>query len=198
MAGNTPLNRAADVPLDVDAMLRREMAVEPSPEFLPRVRERIRDESPQTRWQWRWLLPAGALVAACVAVLAVNLPPAAPIAAPPAPSLATAKPIAPIALSPVDPVFTLEREPRNQHVRVAAASAAGEPALPTVIVDQRQRLALATLVRIIRAGKLTDESFAQTTPVNLEAIREQVKPVQIGPVTVSPIAVDGVLPSEKQ
>jgi hypothetical protein len=62
-----------------------------------------------------------------------------------------------------------------------------------VIVDARQRAALATMFRMVAQGRLTEEAFAQTMPQSTRPIREQVSPVGIAPVEVSPIAVGGVL-----
>ena len=208
MAGNTSMNDRGGgrtpEPMDFEQLLRCEMAIDPSAEFLPRVRERLNVESSSARWHWRWLLSVGALATTATAIFAVSLLRTAPIAAPPAPRVEMG---GAIALLPARPVLTHRVEPHQRQVRRAAdavaasatvASATAEPPLPQVIVDQRQLAALSMLIRIIRDGKLTDESFAQTTPVNLEAIREQVTPVHVGPMTVSPIPVGGVLQSESR
>jgi hypothetical protein len=58
-----------------DETLEREieaaLAVDPSPEFLARVRARVADEERPTGWPFRWHWVAGTVVTAVVAVLAV-------------------------------------------------------------------------------------------------------------------------------
>ncbi len=206
MAGNTPLNPEFQARLDdIDALLRRELAIEPSPQFLPRVRERIRHEPVVTHWRSLWLFPVGALAAACAAIFAVSVWRTAPVAAPAAPRLAIAAPIgaiAPVDLPPAHSAPVSDGIDNARPVRtpaVTTVAAAGEaPSLPVVLVDERQRSALALFIRVIQEGVLTEEAFARTTPVSLDPIRDGVKPLQVVPMTVNAIEVDGVLPSEKQ
>ena len=69
-----------------------------------------------------------------------------------------------------------------------------EPA--AVIVDARQQTAIASVMQLVAEGKLTAESFADTTPQSVDAIREQVLPLIVPPVQVSPFTVGGVLQKE--
>ena len=180
--------------IDVDALLRRELSIEPSPEFLARVRERIGAEPQRSTWHWRVLLPASAAALCMTAiVLVAGGDPVTHPAAPPAPALSTGSPI------------VAHRPPGvEEHVvpPPAAVPAASRVAVarrdPEVIVDESQRAALAVLFGIIRDGRLTDQSFARTTPVSLQAMREGIAPVDVAPLAVSPIGVDGVLQKEKE
>jgi hypothetical protein len=202
MAGNTPMNAPDGIrlpdPMDVEQLLRREMAVAPSPGFLPRVRARIEGESFSSRWGWRWLVPAGA-VAACGALAVAAVLSSGSVTAPvgpAAPSLAVGQPI-----RMIDPPPVPRTLPAHAGARIAPGvdrvAIVTAPQQPMVIVDERQRAALLTLARIIRDGKLTDESFANTTPVTLQAIRDGVVPLEVIPVAVSPIGGDGVLQRER-
>ena len=66
MDGRTdPLNDAA-LEREVEALL----LVQPSPEFVARVRSRVADESMSSGWGWRWPIAAAA-VTATVAVVGV-------------------------------------------------------------------------------------------------------------------------------
>ena len=191
MARNTPL----DLPDDFDELLRRALAAEPSPEFLPRVRERISAEPQRSPWGWPLLFSAASLSIACVCVISLNLL-TRPVAAPPvasAPAVRIAPHIAPGVRQDPEALDVPARAPFpvTAGVRDAAVKPAQEQ--PVVLVDERQRLAFRTLARMLGDGKLTDKAFAQTTPQSLDAIREQIVPVGVAPVTVSPIAVDGVL-----
>ena len=70
--------------------------------------------------------------------------------------------------------------------------------LPEVIVDGRQRAALATLFRMMEQGRVSGDSFAATVPVSMEPIAEQVGAIIIAPVFVSAMPPGGVLPYENQ
>jgi hypothetical protein len=186
--------------VDLDRLLRREMAIEPSPEFLARVRGRIQAGAAPARAKWTLFFPIGAGAATAALVMALNVAARDQVTAPRIPQpprLATVQPIGGIAALPLERDARARRIPerprvdeRRPVVRIAVPD-------PPVMIDERQRAALAALVRIIRDGKLTDQSFAQTTPMSLDAIGEQIAPVRVSPVTVSPIAVDGVLQKEK-
>ena len=203
MAGNTSMNaprsdRTPD-PMDFERLLRGEMAIEPSAEFLPRVRARLDAESSSAWWQWRWLTPFAALAGVAAAFLLVNILTGHRAAAPPAPpppALAVAQPV-PSIEPPSQRVAAETRDivPGSPATRRVAVTA-GQSDVP-VIVDVRQRAALATLMGVIRDGKLTGESFKNTTPVSLGAIRDAVVPLDVAPVTVSPIGGDGVLQRER-
>lgn len=205
MAGNTSMNVPEDArlpdPMDFERLLRREMAIAPSAEFLPRVRERLSVESSPAQWGWRWLFPAGAAAAACTAILVLSVlssDRASVAVPPPAPSLAVAQPIR--VFEP--PAMEARTLPTHDEATSSPAVAfrvatATPPSEAPVIVDEGQRAALAILMGVIRDGKLTDASFAKTTPVSLGAIRDGVVPLEVVPVTVSPIGGDGVLQKER-
>jgi hypothetical protein len=183
---------------EFDALLRKELSIEPSTGFLPRVRERIA-AAPMRGWDLRWLMAAGA-AAMCVMAIASGsigrLGPAPP-AVPPQPSviLRAAEVVTSAVPRPV------KRPPLRRRVvqsspPVAATHRHGSPHVEPpleVLVDQRQRAALATLVEMLRTGRITDKAFARTIPPSLDAIREQVVPVEVLPVSVSSLGVDGVL-----
>lgn len=205
MAGNTSMNARGDgrtpEPMDFEQLLRREMAIEPSAEFLPRVRMRLSAESSPARWHWRWLLPVGAVAVAGAAFLVANVLTSDPVAAPPAPhapALAIAQPVPFIEPQSLRLPAGATRDIATRSAPIARRIAgAPAPSDMPVMVDVHQRTALARLMGIIRDGKLTGESFANTTPVSLAAIRDRVVPVDVAPVTVSPFGGDGVLQRER-
>ena len=181
---------------EVDALLTQELSVTPSPEFLPRVRERIRLEPAPSRWPR--LLILGPMAAAATLVLAAGLTywitattsPVAPT--PPSLTIAAVNPHAnvpePRVPSPESRVPSPESRVPNPESRVPNPEY--RVPYPEVIVDERQKVALFSLLRLINQGQLTEESFKSTTP----------PPTEIGvePVAVSPIVVGGVLPGETE
>jgi hypothetical protein len=178
-----------DLPEEFDALVRRTLAVEPSPEFLPRVRERIVDCRP-SRWMAPWMLAGG--VAAAAVTLAIGLAwfPRAPVVSPlppPAPAMvASARP------GPTLPVIQPAASPRAHAIRPRPVGAPqASTVVPVVIVDQRQRAALNKFVRMAQQGNL---NLAPVEPATNLAIEEQLMPIAVEPVAVSPIPVGGVLP----
>jgi len=176
--------------LEFDALLTQELSVTPSPEFLPRVRERIRTEPAVSRWGWLWImapLAAAVLVVVAVGLSLVSEPPV-PSPQPPAPVSAQASADKPAPESPAP-------SPRSRALSPAPANRESRTATSEVLIDPRQREALLSLMRLVDQGGLTEESFKRTTepPAVIEA---QVKEIAVDPLVVSPIAPGGVLPSE--
>jgi hypothetical protein len=181
-----------DLPGEFDALLKQALSAEPSAEFLPRVRRRVAGERPRTFSFWTTMSLAGAAVAAA---LLVALWPGArtePVVVRPAPEMASvSRPADP----PVRPQVEVAPDPRPP-LRGAAPARAVRPARsaePEVIVDRHQHAAIASVLRLVEEGRLTAESFVHTPPPSMQAIREQVTPVGVPVVQVSPIAVGGVM-----
>jgi hypothetical protein len=194
MADHTPVN----LPDEIEALLRESMAVEPTPQFAARVRQRIELEPQKTRWNWTWLIAAGAACAALV--LAIVLPLSrshgneslAVPAAGPAPAVEIAR--VPRQESP-------SAAGNSERARVETSRAPIErlqPGIkvrpersefPTVIVDPRQRAALNALARLGAQGTVSEEVLEKlaATPASVPAS------IAVDPLVVSPIAVGGVL-----
>jgi hypothetical protein len=191
------------LPDDFDDLLRRTLAVEPSAEFLPRVRERVAATTPR-RLDLRWAF-AGAVALAAVLVLAIWLAPAIRVDSPQTAPVVAAAPPSPLEVPPPSPAVVEAQPPRHAAVREPGSRPRGarnqektvvrfEP--PAVIVDERQQAAIASVMQLVAEGKLTTESFAGTTPQSVEAIKDRVLPVVVTPVHVSPFAPGGVLQKE--
>jgi hypothetical protein len=187
------------LPDDFDALLRRTMAEEPSTALLPRIRERIAMEPVPVFSPWRLAFVAAPGVAALAVILWLGLGPASVSV----PSTAPVPSVQQVANSRAakSPGLTTEagQKPRVLSSGQAAPTrhvVAKVTAEPVVIVDERQRIALLALMRMVGDGRLTEKAFAQTVPPSIEAIREQVVPVAVAPVEVSPIPTGGVLPNE--
>jgi hypothetical protein len=189
-------NEQVDLPAELDALLRRTLAVEPSPEFLPRVRERIADGRP-SRWPTSWVLAGGVAAAALALAIGLAWLPGSPIVTP-APPAAPA-PVMAASERPVPPVPTIQRaaSPRPRPVPPRPVRAVREsPVAPVVIVDQRQRAALGLFLRMAQQGTLPEETLAETSPTLHQPLDEQIVPIALEPVAVSPIPVGGVLHNE--
>jgi hypothetical protein len=163
--------------LDLDALLREALAVEPSPAFLPRVRQQIAEPALR-RWRWTWLAPVTATATLAIAVWPADVRPPNP---PAAPRLAVTVPARAAPSLPASVV------PRTGH-RVPDIGYRS----PEVIVDQRQRAALLSFMRTIEDGRLPDDAFKHTTAAPV-TVAEDVFEIFPLPVAVSPIVVGGVL-----
>jgi hypothetical protein len=181
------------LPDDFERLLRTEMSVVPSPAFLPGVRQRVATEEMRgSKWTWRILVPAGALAAA--SALAISLSGVTDAVNPPdAPARPVLQTMAPIArVMPLPANYPVARENLHPPVRRVAIAT---PAEPTVVVDERQRTALNTLLRMVHQGRLTEAAFAETVRTSLEPIRDGVVPLGVDALAVSPIEAGGVLQS---
>ena len=189
-----------ELPGDFDRLLRRQLSVEPSAAFLPKVRERIAAQSSRRAGWSPWTVGFGA--AAVLVLLVVWLKPQPSPVGVPAPSQAAVtpkgQPSGPSADAGRDvPGFRRSRPVRRPRQPMAVA-AVTSPHEPVVIVDERQSVAVAAVYRLVLEGKLTSEAFAHTTPQSLEPIRNQLIPLSVRPLDVSPITVGGVLPMENE
>ena len=168
-----------DATLDLDALLRQELAVEPSVDLLPRVRQQIA-ASPARSWRWTWIAP---MTAAATLALAAVVP--SDVQAPQAP----AAPI--VAIEGLGPQsFARPHEapvPDTGHRIPESRQQNAE-----VIVDQRQRDALLSFMRILNEGQLPGDAFKHTTSAPVD-VAEDVFDIFPVPVAVSPILVGGVL-----
>ena len=195
MAGDTHL----ELPDEFDALLRRALSIEPSPSSCRAF---------VSGWAHRLdgcvglgVCGISATAAATVCVVAVALsvlsdtPPA-----PPAPQ-APAQRVAPRLAAAAAPQHAAPAVPTRlrSRARSAPAPSASAPArdMPVVMVDQRHRAALTAVMRMVSEGRLTEDAFAQTTRPSMQPIRDQVAPIGVTPVQLSPIAVGGVMQSEK-
>ena len=193
------VDKRIDVPDEFDALLRRALSVEPSPAFLPRVRERIREQPHGVHWNWRLWLTGAAAAAVCVAGVVVGTRrdgASAPAAVPQSPVVQQARPIArPSAPDTADPVV-----PKPLHRRTVAPrtlpSVARSLDQPVVIVDARQRAALTVVMRMASEGRLTEDAFKHTTSPSMQPIRDFVVPIGVKPMELSPLALGGVWHSE--
>ena len=190
----------------LDRELQTALAVDPSPEFLARVRTRIANEpAPSASWL-SWKLAAAAAIAA-IMVLAVVLSrphekvPMSPAAV--AQGGSRAEPARPTEPAPRVSPGRGPNAPALQPAAVArafppAASAVGPTASePEILLDPRESMALRRLITGTRDGSIDLSAALQaTTPTAMEL--PEITNVVIAPLTIEPLApaagAEGVRP----
>jgi hypothetical protein len=180
----------------IDQEIQDALKVDPSPEFLARVRTRIANEPAPSAWRWSWTVAAGAVAASVV--VAIVLSPVreksivAPVtqtaaAGPKAPALQpAAEELAPVAQS-------AERRPAPRMV-IATALAVQQP---EILLDPAETRALQRFIAGARNGRVDLAAVQQSTspaPMELEPVADIV----IAPITIEPLAplagAEGVRP----
>jgi hypothetical protein len=188
----------------LDREIERALAVEPSPEFVARVRTSIAIE-PSTHPVWRlsWTFAgAGAAVAAIVFALVVSWPERTVA---PAPRLVQVAPPAPVAPQPSavsDPstVRSPEAVARRAHKPVALQQDASpstkafafQTSEPEILIDSREAAALQRLISGVRDGRVDlSPVLHATTPTAMEL--PPITDLIIAPLSIEPLApVEGV------
>jgi hypothetical protein len=176
-----------------DALLDREieslLAVEPSPEFVARVRTRVAQEPEQGRWRSVWMFAVAGTVA--VVIVAVIAWPSRE----PAPPSSTSIDVPRLAktVETITPPTTTERQPlasRRQSGRRAATvtSIARDREfdidLREVVVAENEARAFASLVASIRQHRFDAAMSSAPNPDTPLEIKElpPVEPLEIEPI----------------
>jgi hypothetical protein len=176
----------------IDEEIRGALDVDPSPEFLARVRTRLATEPAPSAWRWSWtIVAAGALAAA--AIMAIVLTPAREKATP-ATQTAEAGPKGP-ALRETEPARSpavrkpgpslLERRPRPSGPGEAIASRQ-----PEILLDAAETRALRALIAGVRDGRV-DITAAQNSRAPAPTDLEPITDIVIAPLSIEPLAPQG-------
>jgi hypothetical protein len=175
----------------IDGELRSALAAAPSPELLPRVRERLAEDAARKGWALRRWLPAAvgalALVVAVWQWPATPSPPRSPEArlGPPRrepPSTAsTAAPQAPLPAEAAPPLPSSAAPPR----RAVAALRHGGPAEPEVLVPRDGELALRRFVGLLRSEPEQGQALLRA-----EGGLEPLPDLAIVPLEVKPLSAE--------
>jgi hypothetical protein len=150
-----------------DSSLDREiasmLAVEPSPEFLARVRARVAEEPEPNTWRWSWVVAtAGAVAVAIVTVIVWPSPESVPASDAAVPSPRVAEAVETIAPPPssIAPSPRRAQPPTASARRLAAAPDRGiDIDLPEVVIAENEVKTFASLVASIRQSR-----FAAAVP----------------------------------
>jgi hypothetical protein len=172
--------------------LERALAVDPSPEFVARVRTSVAREAPSPRW-WRPRFVVVTGLALIAIAVALSLRPVPPASSRPAvverawslPADAPAQPREPAARADL-PGMVRERPSRAR----AAAPQARQP--PTsrdadVVIAADEATALRRLLAAIRDGHVAPGSLPAATP--LMALQAPAD-LTIAPIAVAPLAIE--------
>jgi hypothetical protein len=193
---------------DLDRELDAALEIDPSPEFLTRVRMRIESEPRDAGWPLgvragarRWALAGlGALAAAVLAVAVIRsgrsesarpanqvagmVPPASAFAAPSVPS-------APVPLPPAEVVppgsGIVRRAPARSSSRTAAAATTG--GTPPVLVAANEVAALERLFARAREGRVDMLALPEQPDPSVEsAPLAPIEAIDVAPISVSPLS----------
>jgi hypothetical protein len=163
-----------------DAALEQEiealLSVEPSPDFVARVRSRAAEESTSSRWGWRW--PIAALTTG-VALAAIGVA----LSWPSATSTPSTSPVVPPVAARTDEHRSVITPPRDEPVAVperhdvaraiAAPRRAIDIALPPVIIAENETRAFAVLVK---SAPHTQFDFVATAASNMTPVEVDKMP----------------------
>jgi len=202
MQSDDALNDAA-----LDRELERAFAVDPSPEFVTRVRGRIADEAPRA-WTWNrpWSFAGGPIVAIAVILIAIQLwdrrevPATVPLLAARTVAPVTgrlidrASAVAIAASQPVDvvplPVRRLRESPAEPDRRAVQAIAVAQDPAAEVLLDPRETTALRALIAGVRSGRVNlDPVVRASVPTAMDL--PPVDAIVIPPITIEPLAPAG-------
>ena len=180
-----------------DQEIRDALNVDPSPEFLARVRTRIATEPAPSPWRWsRTIAASGAMAAALVVAVIVSRP-AQPIERRPGP----VGPATTAATGPTEPsVWAGPKGPALQETPVPAAGSAKAFALRVasgfsqtvtgeaeVLLDPSETRALRALIAGVYDGGV-DLAALQRDPSRAPMDLDPIAEIIIAPITIDPIA----------
>ena len=174
-----------------DAALAREIeaafGVDPSPEFLPRIRARIATERPGQGWMWSWRWVEAVAVLAGVAMIAVWTL-REPVPAPHDPRLTNASPVASVNQPPAL-VESSGQVPNPVSVSGIRSARSRQPAgevQPQVVVSPGEAVALRQLMVAIAARQV--EAIDIPKLGGESAPLAPIEQIVLEPIELSPIA----------
>jgi hypothetical protein len=190
----------------IDEEIRAALEVDPSPEFVARVRTRLATEAAPSAWRWSWAFTTAATVAAAIVVAAALWRPES--RAVPRPGAVQAA--APKAEAVSQPQETADAtaglgataKPRSaKALALQTTAAAGldgsRSAAADVLLDPAETRALRQLIAGVRDGQV-DLAAAQNSVSPTQMDLQPVAEIVIVPITIEPIAppagAEGVIP----
>ena len=169
----------------LDAELSAGIAIDPSPQFAPRVRAAVQATTAAShRHRWFWL--GGLAATAAAAVIVVASWPTEHAIAPPAPPIAQGPPQQ---LKPVESANPVPPPQAHSQTVVARARETKTQVTPEpeIIVAAEQRIAVERYVAMFRAGSLETSALATSPQPMLAPPSDLV----VAPLEVEPMAVPG-------
>jgi len=178
-----------------DETLAREieaaLAVDPSPEFLARVRARVAQEERPVSWPLRWQWVAGTVVTAIAALLAVYVAraPEPAVSRGPEP-IAVVRPLPDAKSSTLTAPAIAERQPapsssgsvRTRTPVAASIGAASATAVPEVLISDEERRGFQLLL-----ASLSKEKDAKQLEKALSTVETSGPPwLEVSPIVIEP------------
>ena len=168
-----PMNDAA-----LERDIERVLAVDPSPEFLARVRTRIAEEPSPASWRFGWLFAGVATAAVAVAVVLAIFD-VSPVRQPASARLLASRSIGSVVEVPS--VGSVGADPRVRPERRVRPE-------PTILFDARETMALQRLIAGVRDARMDLEPLLKEPPMAPQSLDELV----IAPITIEPLVPGGV------
>jgi hypothetical protein len=192
----------------IDDDIGKALRVDPSPEFLVRVRARVAEEPQPSAWRWSWPLAGAAALAAAIVIAAV--------VSRPEPKTTSAPQVVPAvvqAFSPATPDVAQAfrpAKPASEGAPAAGPTTAGlklstppvmpgpaTAAAPEILIDTRERQVLLRLIAAARDGRV-ELLAAQTGTMAAATELAPVADIVIPPIAIDPLAplsgAEGVRP----
>jgi hypothetical protein len=187
----------------LDREIARALAVDPSPEFAARVRQRIANEAAPSTWGSRWMVAAGAALAAAAVLLLVILRAPRVASTATTPAMLSARTLSNVGRMPSTtapapsssssvasafrrmPTFSrmLEQTPAIRNSPIRHHDVVHEP---EILVDPREARAIRALVEGVREGRVDLSAVSRASIVDIE--RPPVTPLDIPEIVIEPLA----------
>jgi hypothetical protein len=202
-------NHAALTDPSLDSDLQALLAVEPSPEFVPRVRTRVANE-PEPRAWWLWWTVAGVVTAAAVLLTAAYITRPREIASPaqvakhvperPAeakPQVQARPDAQPNAASDLSGTVSNQATKRQMTSgqratgpRADSQPASSQPPAADVLLDPRESAALRALIAGVSTGAVDLEPVLRASAPSAMDL-PPIADIVIAPITIAPIVEEG-------
>ena len=181
---------ASDRALDLE--IEQALAVQPSPEFVARLRTAVTAGSParrQSPWIWIGAGAAGVAIAVILLVGSVVAPERGDVPQPP--QLAVSPHIASIPLNRIPEIPVLEAPHRASPVSTVRLKT--RRVEPEVLLDADESAALKRLMRGPRQGRVDPSTFDSSGLQQAESSRAIVVPAiaEISPIAIEPLGFEG-------
>jgi hypothetical protein len=176
----------------VDQRLRSALSVDPSPDFLARVRARIANEPEPLHWNWRGLFAIGGAIAVAAVVITVTTfqhqniatPRIVDRAIPETNRLETPREPSQPAVAETREVVVHRQRTRHKTVRLEE---------PEVLISAREARAFRTLFDAARVGTIDLIPVLVNRP-SADAMLQPSQDIPVPAITVPPITIEPLQP----
>ena len=170
----------------LDREIARALAVDPSPEFAARVRQRIAGEPAPASWLGVWIFAAaGALVAAAMVLIVVSRAPRV-VSTATAPAVLSARALSNVGRMQPSAASGFSRMPSSvTAIRTATFPRGDGDREPDILVDPREARAIRAFFEGVRSGRIDLAPLAAVAP-------RVGEPPAIPDIYIAPIVIDSL------